>query len=138
MYCRKLSFCQNDPRLGENRVGQSPPNPPANGGSFWQKESLLHTIHYDSAPKPRRYCFANPNVHPSWPSQANDFGHFLVTCAHLKLDAIMILKCSDVVSGWVGWALAYPVFGSSVIPYSNQVGQIMPTTLLLAHPDLKI
>ena len=35
-------------------------------------------------------------------------------------------------------ALAPPEFGSSVNPkYSNQRGQIMPTTLLLAPPDLK-
>ena len=32
------------------------------GGSFWQKDSYA-TIHYDSAPRPQRSCFANRNVH---------------------------------------------------------------------------
>ena len=36
MYCSKLSFCQNDPPMGE---------------SFWQKESLLQYTTYDSAPR---------------------------------------------------------------------------------------
>ena len=34
-----------------------------------------------------------------------------------------------------GWALAQPEFGSSVNPITTW-GQIMPTTLLLAHPNL--
>jgi hypothetical protein len=45
-------------------------------------------------------------------------------------DAIL----SDAVRGWAGWALAQP--GSSVNPTATR-GQIMPATLLLAHPDLK-
>ena len=44
---------------------------------------------------------------------------------------------SDATSGWAGWALAHPEFGSSVNPITTRGGQIMPTTLLLAHPDLK-
>ena len=44
VYCSKLSFCQND----------SP-----NGGSFWQ---MFATIHYDSATRPQRSCFANPTI----------------------------------------------------------------------------
>ena len=45
---------------------------------------------------------------------------------------------SDAVSGWSGWAIAHPEFGSSVNPFSTKGGgQIIPTTLLLAHPDLK-
>ena len=32
--------------------------------------------------------------------------------------------------------LAHPEFGLS-LPISNQRGQIMPNTLLIAHPDLK-
>ena len=43
---------------------------------------------------------------------------------------------SDAASGWAGWALAHPEFGSSVNPITTR-GQIMPTALLLAHPDLK-
>ena len=43
---------------------------------------------------------------------------------------------SAAASGWAGWALAHPEFGSSVNPITTR-GQIMPTTLLLAHPDLK-
>ena len=43
---------------------------------------------------------------------------------------------SDAASGWAGWALAHPEFGISVNPITTR-GQIMPTTLLLAHPDLK-
>jgi len=39
-------------------------------------------------------------------------------------------------SEWAGWALAHLEFGSSVNPITTR-GQIMPTTLLLAHPDLK-
>ena len=44
--------------------------------------------------------------------------------------------CSAVASRWAGWALAHPEFGSSVNPITTR-GQIMPTTLLLAHPNLK-
>ena len=44
---------------------------------------------------------------------------------------------SDAASGWARWALAHPEFGSSVNPIPIR-GQTMPTTLLLAHPDLKI
>ena len=57
----------------------------------------------------------------------------------IRVDAVE--KCLDraVVSGGAGGALAPPEFGSSVNPtYSNQRGQIMPTTLLLAPPDSKI
>ena len=43
---------------------------------------------------------------------------------------------SDAASGWAEWALAHPEFGSPVNPIPTR-GQIMPTTLLLAHPDLK-
>ena len=39
-------------------------------------------------------------------------------------------------SGWARWALAHPEFGVSVNPIPIR-GQIMPTTLLLADPDLK-
>ena len=45
---------------------------------------------------------------------------------------------SDAVSGWAGWALASLEFGVSVNPIPTRAGrQIMPTILLLAHPDLK-
>ena len=43
---------------------------------------------------------------------------------------------SDAASGWAGWALAHPEFWSSVNPIPTR-GQIMPTTILLAHPNLK-
>ena len=43
---------------------------------------------------------------------------------------------SDAASGWAGWALAHPEFGSSVNHITSR-GQIMPTTLLVAHPDSK-
>ena len=43
---------------------------------------------------------------------------------------------SAAASGWAGWVLAHPEFGSSVNPITTR-GQIMPTTLLLAHPNLK-
>ena len=43
---------------------------------------------------------------------------------------------SDAASRWVGWALAHAEFGSWVNPIQPG-GQIMPTTLLVAHPDLK-
>ena len=43
---------------------------------------------------------------------------------------------SAAASGWAGWALANPEFGSSVNPITTR-GQIMPYTLLLAHPALK-
>ena len=43
---------------------------------------------------------------------------------------------SAAASRWAGYALAHPEFGSSVNPITSR-GQIMPTTLLLAHPDLK-
>ena len=43
---------------------------------------------------------------------------------------------SDAGSGLAGWVLAHPEFGSSVNPITTR-GQIMPTILLLAHPDLK-
>jgi hypothetical protein len=46
------------------------------------------------------------------------------------------LLFSAAASGWAGLALAHPEFGSSVNPITTR-GQIMPTTLLLAHPDLK-
>ena len=42
------------------------------------------------------------------------------------------------VSRWAWWDLAQPDFGSSVNPIpSRGREQIMPTTSLLAHPDLK-
>ena len=46
---------------------------------------------------------------------------------------------SDATCGWAGWALAHPEFRSSVnlITTRRGGGQIMPTTLPLAHPDLK-
>ena len=43
---------------------------------------------------------------------------------------------SDADSKWAEWVLAHPEFRSSVNPITTR-GQIMPTTLLLAHPDLK-
>ena len=46
------------------------------------------------------------------------------------------LLFSAAASEWAGWALAHPEFGSSVNPITTR-GQIMPYTLLLAHPDLK-
>ena len=54
----------------------------------------------------------------------------------------LALVCtSDAVSGWAGLALDHPEFGSSVNLISTKGGggrmQIMPTTLLIAHPDLK-
>jgi hypothetical protein len=40
--------------------------------------------------------------------------------------------------GWAGLALAHPEFGSSVHPIpTGGGGQIIPTTLLLPHLDLK-
>ena len=47
------------------------------------------------------------------------------------------LQYSDAASGWAGWALVHPEFGRLINPITAR-GQIMPTTLLLAHPDLKI
>ena len=47
-----------------------------------------------------------------------------------------IYNISAAASGWAGLALAHPEFGSSVNPITTR-GQIMPTTLLLAQPDLK-
>ena len=45
---------------------------------------------------------------------------------------------SAAASGWAGWALAHPEFGSSVNPITTRGGgKNMPTTLLLAHLDLK-
>ena len=38
---------------------------------------------------------------------------------------------SDAASGWAGWALGVQ------LTLLQPGGQIMPTTLLLAHPDLK-
>ena len=53
-------------------------------------------------------------------------------------DFARMYLCSAAASGWAGWALAHPEFGSSVNPIITRGGgQIMPTTLLLAHPDLK-
>ena len=46
------------------------------------------------------------------------------------------MEISDAASGCAGWALAHPEFGSSVTLFQPG-GQIMTTTLLLAHPDLK-
>ena len=43
---------------------------------------------------------------------------------------------SDAVTRWAGWALVHSEFVSSVNSIPTR-GQIMPTTLLLAHPDLK-
>ena len=43
---------------------------------------------------------------------------------------------SDDASRWVKWALAHPEFRSSVNPIITRE-QILPTALLLAHPDLK-
>ena len=43
---------------------------------------------------------------------------------------------SAATSGGAGWALAHLEFGISVNPITTR-GQIMPTILLLAHPDLK-
>ena len=43
------------------------------------------------------------------------------------------VKISAAASGWAGWVLAHPEFGSSVNPIATGGGQIMPTTLLLAH-----
>ena len=48
----------------------------------------------------------------------------------------MLVHYSDAVRGWANWALAHPEFGSSVNPITTG-GQIMPTSLLLANPDLK-
>ena len=39
--------------------------------------------------------------------------------------------CSDAASGWAGWALAFPEFGSSVNPIPTR-RQIMPITSVLA------
>ena len=43
---------------------------------------------------------------------------------------------SDATSGWAGWALAHWNLGVQ-LTLSQPGGQIMPTTSLLAHPDLK-
>ena len=43
---------------------------------------------------------------------------------------------SAAASKWAGWALAHPEFGSSINPITTR-GQIMSTTLLLAHLALK-
>ena len=42
-----------------------------------------------------------------------------------------------VVPGCAGCAMAHPDFGRSVNPISTRGGQIMPTQLLLAHPDFQ-
>ena len=42
---------------------------------------------------------------------------------------------SDAASGWPGWALAHPEFGSSVNPIITRGADF--AALLLAHPDLK-
>ena len=66
-------------------------------------------------------------------------------CSALVYDQLLLLayllwippmSMSDAASGWAGWALAQPEFGSSVT-LLQPGGQIMPTTLLLPHPDLK-
>ena len=49
MYCNKLPFCQDDYSPMEE--------------SFWQKESLITKIRYDSAPRPQRSCFAHPKLY---------------------------------------------------------------------------
>ena len=45
-------------------------------------------------------------------------------------------KGSDAASGWAGLALAHLEFWSLVNPIPTK-GNIMPTTLLILHPDLK-
>ena len=66
------------------------------------------------------------------------------TCDHEKLHkSVMCLGPRDVGdgwagwAGWTGWAIVHPGFGWSVNPLiSNQRGQVVPLTLLLAHPAL--
>ena len=53
------------------------------------------------------------------------------------MDDTNVNKFSDVVSRWAGWALAHPDLGFQLNLFQQGRGQIMPTTLLLAHPDLK-
>ena len=48
----------------------------------------------------------------------------------------LVISVSAAASGWAGWALAHPELGGSVSPITTR-GKIMPTSLLLAHPDLK-
>ena len=49
VYCRKLSFCQNDSPIG--------------GFNLAKRQLATIAIHYVSAPRPQRSCFANPNIH---------------------------------------------------------------------------
>jgi hypothetical protein len=44
---------------------------------------------------------------------------------------------SDADSKWAGLVLAHLEFGILVNPIPTRGTQIMPTSLLLAHPDLK-
>jgi len=46
------------------------------------------------------------------------------------------LFSSDAASGWAGWALVHPEFEAQLTLFQPR-GQITPTALLLAHPDLK-
>ena len=44
----------------------------------------------------------------------------------IKLLSIIDLSASDAVSGWAGWALAHPEFGSSVHPIPTREGRLCP------------
>ena len=59
-----------------------------------------------------------------------------LTRGHEMFDLNMKSNSSDAVSEWAGWNLAHPEFGVSFNPIPTR-GQIMFTTLLLVHADLK-
>ena len=44
---------------------------------------------------------------------------------------------SDAASGWAGWALAHPEFGSSVNPITTRGADYANHITAVAHPDLK-
>jgi hypothetical protein len=46
-------------------------------------------------------------------------------------EKIEVLSCSDAISRWAGWDLGFQ------LTLFQPGRQIMPTTLMLAHPDLK-
>ena len=52
-------------------------------------------------------------------------------CLNLNRYVLNIMQYSDAASGWAGWNLGVQ------LTLLQPGGQIMPNTLLLAHPDLK-
>ena len=57
-------------------------------------------------------------------------------CEHYGAAEKKQAKVSAAASGWAGWALAHPEFGSSVNPITTR-GADYAHPLLLAHQDLK-